>query len=321
MLKEKKFSMRRFGVELEVGNAVPQDVVVDYILEASERPVEITEWGQSTNNLYWHVKEDATCGVLSGHFGLPTSVRTYGTEIASFVGSGIHDLIEIMNVANHLSKSGVKVNDFCGFHIHVDVSDFTDEQVAVLLARWVKIEFLMTNTVPERRVNNKYCKMLSKSHRYKSSASYTAAEFWRLMKPVNLRLKSFFDRFRRVTLNIVNYVQACDHLAAGGDELLVKKTVELRLPEGTLNSEDIANWVKLFVNFVDSSLGCDMPPNMRSVMQLHKMLEYLGLQTNATLSPGLTKTREWLLKRMVQYGKEKWQKNASKLLKSINETI
>jgi hypothetical protein len=312
MLTEKKFSTRRFGVELEVGNEVSQDCILDYISTISPRQVEVTDWGQSVNNGYWHIKEDRTCGIDS------TGRVTYGVEIASFVASGIHDLVEIVNIADFLYSKGVKVNDNCGFHIHVDISDFTPEQVGVMMARWAKIEFLMTNIVPTRRVNNKFCKMLTKSHRYKASSSYTDAEFWRLMKPVNLHLQSFFHRYRRTTLNLVNYAMAVEHQSAGGDMSHVRKTVELRLPEGTLDSEDIANWVKVFVTFVDSSMGSSMPYNLRSISSLHKFLEYLGLEpNNAQLSAGLQKAKEWVLQRMSLFGKEKWRKKASKLLKKI----
>lgn len=294
---EKKFSNRKFGVELEVGSEISKFEIAKYIEVVSKRSVSISKYSKSVNNTNWHVKEDASCGLVKFQPGI---------EIASFVASGIGDLVEIMNVSDVLLSKNVKVNNNCGLHIHVNINDFTIEQTTVMLARWVKIENLMKNILPERRVKNKFCRFLSKRKKYKKDKLYSVSEFWNIMNPISedLIYRSNYEEMmnRRVSLNIYNYAEAIRF----PDDILSRKTVELRLPEGTLNSENISNWVKIFVNFVDSCIDKKMPNNLRALSKLDQMFEYLGL--DGELSAGLKKAKEWILKRIVEFGNEKLKK-------------
>jgi len=110
-------SNRPFGVELEVSPDIYPKAIGDILETYSHRPVKISTWKQTLNNRYWHVKTDSTCGYLGN--GLD-----FGYEIASYKASGYVDICHIAGIAERLSEHGISVNDNCGFHIHMDLSDF-----------------------------------------------------------------------------------------------------------------------------------------------------------------------------------------------------
>ena len=251
----RKFSIKRpFGVELEVSNLgrppgteIDFQISFDYVRDivktnTPRKVIAMNEWSQSVNNNYWHVKYDATCGELGKGTGHPR-----GWEVASFKASGYDDLLHIANMANILHTMGVRVNDHCGLHVHVDISDFTICQAAVLVARWIKAEYWMKQAVPKNRRRNKYCKFLTSKKKYDSSYQYTPEEFWYKIRPTNFCPHE--NAQKKVTLNMVNYAE----FKAAGVYSTGRPTVELRLPEGTLNGQDIINWVVLFLYFVESS--------------------------------------------------------------------
>ena len=140
---------RKFGVELEVSPFIHKSAI-GLLLEDFElffgtgRAVRVTSelkgWAMTDNNSYWHVKYDSTCGPK----GKP---HDYGWEIASFIGRSEQDLEIISNAAKWLADSGVQTNNNCGYHIHIDVSDFTPEGIGLLLANWLKIEYSVLSSV------------------------------------------------------------------------------------------------------------------------------------------------------------------------------
>ena len=46
----------------------------------------------------------------------------------------------------------------CGYHIHINASDFNEEEMGRLISYWLLIEDVFFNMVPFRRTVNKYCK-------------------------------------------------------------------------------------------------------------------------------------------------------------------
>lgn len=289
----RKFNFpRRFGVELEVGHEIKKPTIRRQILSVSNKDVHTSRYNLSTNNDYWHVKDDATCGV-KGHSG------PKGVEIASFIASGLKDLNHICDVADHLLKYGVKVNNNCGLHIHVDVSDISEDQMSRILASWVRVEPFLALTVPFMRVISPYAEpyflMFYRLDIDPLNKIVSPQEVYRALKPQDLSYYENFDRRR--TLNLVNY---CRAIKEGHN---TRKTIEFRWPEGTLCAEDIKNWVRLFVNFVEHAKDIKYVirkghPTLNEVMYL------LGLghtkEKFAILSDGLLTTKAWLLNRLIK---------------------
>lgn len=304
----RKFSsQRRFGIELEFGNTISKTKVKSVIKAISPVPVTVTRYQPSVNNNFWHVKSDATCGPL-GRLG------PKGVEVASFIGRGIADLQHIADVAVELSQSGCKVNDNCGLHIHADAADLSVKQVGNLLAYWFKIERCLQFSLPERRRDNEYCKLLgSKIQVPKYLPVLSSPEnFYCLASPTNLGY--FENQDRRVNLNLVNYARATLY---GSD---ARKTIELRWPEGTLESADVKCWTRLFLHFIETCKNRAFPVNLAPA-SLPEMLVYLGLgqegSTFSILSEGLLDTKTWLLERFVKYSQNQYAQEATNILDFI----
>ena len=301
---------------------ISKQYIKDVIAKKSSRHVVVTEgvfgddcpgWAQTSQNDYWHVKYDSTCGPLG------KKKDNGGWEVASFIAQGQRDLWHIGTVADALREAGVEINNNCGLHIHAEVKDFVPEQVSVLVARWMRIEPWICQILPPHRRTNKYCRLLSKYFRY--SISSDAYGFWQNIKPSNLNVHE--NPQKKLAINLVNYAAAIRGEAGHGGYDISRKTVELRLPEGTLTSSEIINWGYLYLLFVDLCKNAAPPPNfgpvnLSPVSTLDDFLRYLGLESDHgvyLLSDELFELKKWVLNRMVQWGTLKYAKEAKKKLK------
>lgn len=281
---------RRFGVELEVGNEIRKAQIKRAILKHSDFPVVCSGWATSKNNAFWHIKNDATCG-KDGWEG------NRGFEIASYVASGWRQLLQIEQCVRSVQKLGVKTNKNCGLHVHVDVTDFSTFEMASLVAHWLKIELRMLHSVPRRRASfDGYSKPIMHSTCFyiERNRSYSPGEFWEMFVPED---GEPYVVDRAVTLNIQNYLKLLKWPA------WLKGTVEFRWPEGTLNSVDVKNWIRLFVNFVENSKDRPMPEDICH-SDLDETLDILGLghpDGLTVLSPGLHETKTWFLERIIKH--------------------
>lgn len=293
-------TLRRFGVEMEVGNEHSQIYLADAISRVSPRGGKICEHLQSKNNSGWHIKTDSSCARCDWDIGY---------EIASFVASGWRDMLEIADAADALRGAQVRVNRQCGLHVHVDISDFNLSQAGSLMAAWLSIEPFMMQTVPSYRFKTGYCEPLRCSRRFSYDVPHKPEEVWEIFKPIDL--DSIRSDDRRRMMNVVNYAIGLNKKRS------TRKTVEFRFPEGTLAGSNVANWVRLFVNFVEQyktrSLGTISKTNC-----VNRCLNYLGLGHEGDrfviLSPGLMKTKTWLLRRVLVYGQHEWRKQARRIL-------
>jgi hypothetical protein len=295
-LKYVKFdSQRRFGVELEVGNEVKKKAVQSAISSVSKYSAYVSRYALSNNNRYWHIKDDATCG-LKGRNG------PKGVEIASFIGNGISDIEHISFVSSKLNEIGCKTNHNCGLHVHAEVSDLTMNQVAVIVAHWIKIERLISMILPIRRYQSEHCKFMFAPSCEDNvfglcrKKKYTCHDFLEAVSPKNL---SYFDNDdRRYNLNLVNLVRAVK------DNSPNRRTIELRWPEGTLDPLDIRCWVKIFLLFIDNCKDKKMPRNLEHC-GLVEGLQMFGLNhpkdTFIIMSESIHETKTWFLERILNY--------------------
>lgn len=286
-------SMRRFGVEIEVGHEVKKKDVHLAIKSSSQHDVYTSRYGLSSNNRHWHVKDDATCGI-KGRKG------PKGVEIASFVGNGNQDIDHISQMAGNLSQIGCKTNDNCGLHIHAEAVDFTVEQCSILVAYWIKIEKILSMALPIRRNRSEYCKFTfphdaSFDFKLCRETKYSADLFWQIISPKNL---GFFDNEdRRFNLNLVNFARSIR------DQNLHRKTIELRWPEGSLDPIDIGCWTRLFLSFVENCKFMIMPNNLED-LSLQQTLCCVGLenlQSFTILSRNMHETKTWFLERIIKH--------------------
>jgi hypothetical protein len=311
----KKFdSARNFGVELEVGNEISRSAISSVIKNTTKMKVSIANYSQSVNNSNWVVKTDASCGKKVRSNGMNEG----GYEIASFVASGIEDAEKIARVAASLKRRKVRANDNCGYHIHVNVSDFLEEQVGNLVGYWVMIEDILFSAVPFRRTVNKYCKKVKlKKISFDGiiESLNTGKKLWEHFRPKVLNLRSPTEK--RYSLNLLNYFVA-------SRTKFKRKTIEFRFPEGTLSRETVKNFILLLVNFVENVKN--MPtPIVKEKKTIEEALIFLGLsdaKSFCLLDLNLMKVKVWLLKRIVRYSKSIAHKDQAKaILARINRGI
>lgn len=301
--KELKIS-RNFGVELEVGNEVHPSIIVGAIVDNSTFPIRFSEeWDIANNNNYWQVKRDSSCGVIGkGHDA--------GWEIASFKANSDIDLKEICKIVHILSKK-LHVNDNCGLHFHVEVLDFTDEQLGIMIANWAKIEHFLFQLVPARRRNNFYCLPISKYKKFKYAKRDNPTDFFYSILPNNI---SYYENAqRRFAINLVNISHYMRNVKKDMFLGNVKKTVEFRFPEGTLNCNDVYFWTHLFISFIENAKKLKMPKNMENVITTDEFFDILGLgHTEGCFSffdNNIIKLKKWIFNRIIMFGENKYSCN------------
>lgn len=308
---------RRFGIEIEVNKTISKASIVKAIEEYSNHSVHSFSYGKSINNKLWHVKFDITCGE-------DEEDADGGWEVASFVGHTPQDIIHMGDVATVLKDAGAKVNRFCGFHIHAEATDMLPHQVGVMLAYWIKIEKVLTNLIPFYR-SFEHCELLNSvmesmdGPRFRNR-HYSPQELYNYFIPIAEEDEDDPMDYRYRAINIINY-----HLALN-DRRRKRRTLELRLPESTLESDNIIGWLRLYLNFIEYTKDAAMPENLLPC-DLREALTYLGLNhdrdTFYLFGPSLNKTRIWFLQKLIknlQYP-SKLQKmikeDAKKLLKEV----
>lgn len=303
--------LRKFGLEFEIGGELGVATVAGVIRSLSFHPVNCTtSWRQSINNNYWDVKFDRTCGVLGE---INNVYIDHGWEIASYIACGETDLDHIAAVMAEFERiTSSAPNHNCGFHIHCDVSDFSPREIGILMARWIKIEPMLCQMVPEHRINNKFCRLLS-AKRISKRKRYKPEEVWGRLKPTKYTPHDNIQK--KVTLNTVNYAAALQtETEATAIKSIapkdIRKTVEFRLPEGTLKKDAINGWVHFFVRFVESSKRAAMPTNLGEVSKIKQFFKYCDMsKINNNLD--LLRAKLFLIERLYKFGNEEVKKQLS----------
>lgn len=293
----KKFtSSRSFGVELEIGNEVSPQTITSIIANSSKIPVKNNLYKSSINNNFWDVKMDGSCGKSTDEFG----INEGGYEITSFKACGIKQLQHICSVVRKIKKIGVKVNNNCGMHVHVDIQDFSENDIGRLIQAWICVEKVVLLAVPRRRRWNKYCMPFCYNQKMLIDQNSDPLDVWNHYKPSHILSHSNIDR--RKTMNLVNYTR---YLKIKNFK---RPTVEFRFPEGTMSAVSVKNWVRLLVNFVTN-----IKNNKIDLDNIHKFnfednLYILGLGHSKNsfniLSRGMRETKIWFLNRILRYSED-----------------
>jgi len=311
---------RKFGVELEVSPDLHK-TKIGHLLEdfemfyGSSRRVKVTSgakgWEDTNSNDYWHVKYDSTCGPIG-------KSEDHGWEIASFIGISQSDLNDISEAGSWLKSQGVSTNKNCGYHIHIDVSDLTPENIGLMIARWLKIEFCVMSACASQRLSNQYCQFLN-IRKITQNAIYNPLNlkrFWDDMAPQNLGIHDNPDK--RYTVNPIGY------RIGQINPMHPRKTVEFRFPECLLDENHIKNWVHLLLCFVDNCCNFNsVPENIQKSTSVSEVLQILGLEGSESfyfLDKELFDTKIWFLNKIISQSAETcYSKQASELLAFILE--
>lgn len=265
---------RKFGVELEFTAEEPnsreflQRHIQSVLHEMNiNHEVQVREWEHTNDNHgIWVCKTDSSCGF----------------EVCTPPLQGPEELKVLGEVCRKLNEVGAKFNNSCGLHVHISVTDFTNEQFYTLLMYWIKNEHNVMNAHPaHRQENTRYCgPAISRVQDWEADVNYDGRSLYREI------------RNHRGAINARYWEN--------------RKTVEWRMGEMDLDPESVKNRVRFLIWFVETCKKLPPPENLnlytpRQMMRLMGLLEDESGIIKKIFSPAVHSMRTWLLDRMEQY--------------------
>jgi len=210
---------RRFGVEIEAYNCT-QEKLLHELREAGIR-VAIEGYTHRTTE-HWKLVTDSS---LSGN-------DTF--ELVSPILAGEAGLKELETVCWVLDLCDVKVNDSCGFHVHMDAANFNMETWKNLALTYKHLEPVIDSFMPGSRRNNQYCQSL---HGISDTAIREASTI--------TDLQCVFNNRRYYKLNLEAYSR--------------HRTVEFRQHSGTTNYTKMEKWIRFLNGLVTFASAASLP--------------------------------------------------------------
>jgi len=187
-------SDRKFGVELET------DESPDY-----------EDWADGCD---WGAKHDGS---------------TNGMEFVSPPMRGNDGFDSVMEFTKKMDRNGCEVNDSCGFHLHIDLSDTDAGQRKSIALAYHYTRMVWESFVDESRRDTNYA-------RRNVGSRHGIGDYWNRTKILASNSKPEVSS-RYVWINWDSY-----------DKF---RTVEVRSHEPTCDGETVCNWIKAHTRFVD----------------------------------------------------------------------
>ena len=277
-------SNRRFGVELEF--TYPNNEELYHIIyDNTNEPVIYTGWQHSIDNNEWICKTDSTCGY----------------EIASKVLQGIEGIYSLGKVIKVLFDNDVKYDESCGLHVHINISDFNQNQFDILCAWWIKAEHCILSMLPSHRRNNPYCLALN-NNVYIINMNENGNYNMRQLR------QSLFERRSTLNTRLFNNNQS------------ESSRVEFRLAEMSLDIEYIKNWCRLLIWFVDICKVMPPPTNLKWFTP-KEFVRFMGLMDDNrdVIIKSFSKTISSMRSQLISSMKHWREINVDKTNSEINE--
>jgi hypothetical protein len=274
------FDMRNRPIGYEDGK-LPEGIhyIGNLVRKLTDERVLIHKWGNDHHNDCWIVKPDGSCGM----------------EICTPVLKGWRGLKQVCYVADGLFQDRkISADERCSFHVHIDVSDLSELQIASIITWWVKCEAVFMDSVPIRRKRNQYCQLLGQTDIFENIESG-------LFSPESLLRKVGDCKYYSV--NTFHYQNK------------KRKTIEFRIMDNDCcrDSWSAKNWVRLILHFVERAIKKGLPVDYEENDQWSgycwldpmEVFEFLGfLPEQYDLSAGLQQVRRWFLNRLFTFGRE-----------------
>ncbi len=177
------------------------------------------------------------------------SLPRTGFEINSAPANGDKFVEQMYEFDECFQQAGAYISERCGLHTHADARDFNAYDVRRMIKLYAKLEDALFDIVPIERRRTKYAtpcgetlisKITSVAHPKTSKRRlietlYTDVDDFKKMKET----KAIDPLKRRRALNIHSWA--------------FRKTFELRLPNGSIEAEDMVNWAILWGTIVDTA--------------------------------------------------------------------
>ena len=216
--------MRNFGIELEFTS---QDKTIDRMAEIIEANTgqKITVAGYFNKQNKWRLKSDSS---IRGRNGMEFVTPILKTQ---------EDLDKVKKIAQVIIDNGGRINNSCGFHVHIDVTDKDEKPMRRLMKYILKYEMAIESLVSKSRrgFSNSYCSSVNRDFDHNLWEMFGGLDGKSLR---HLIRRSVF-RNRNSKWNFQNYWE--------------QGSFESRAHQGTLNPEKIEKWVQLNQAIVSSA--------------------------------------------------------------------
>jgi hypothetical protein len=270
---------RRYGIEIEVnafdgiarGQNDPPPVGIDQVgfivNKITKERTEIKTWHHTHNNNSWIIKPDGSAGI----------------EICTPILKGWKDLLKSCRLVHAFKEDEqIQADDRCSLHIHLNTSDLSREQLATVLAYWIKCEPTFMDSVPSKRKLNRYCQLIGVTDLFTHDFLMDADEIIQRL-----------GRHKYTSMNTYHFVRDA------------RPTIEFRIMENDTCTDPffVKNWVRLMLHFVKRTCELGLPnlyeegDRWSSLLWLDTLdvLSILGFDGSCELSPGLKQVRNWFL--------------------------
>jgi hypothetical protein len=195
-----------------------------------------------------------------------------GCEVVSPILSGSEGLESVRKVVRALKAAGARVDNSCGFHVHVNARDLQGPELINAVRRYAQHETTIDSFMAPRRRESR-------------------SEWCRSMVELSRTLSGRGDLF--VATNVANLPQTRYYklnLAA----YVKHGTLEFRQHAGTLNLNKMINWIMFCVQFVeDSRLPQSYLDNYKTLAEQKKLVKAAQVLARLPLP-------------RVGYGRESW---------------
>lgn len=217
------------------GDATLREDSDDYLCNnCSNKKKPITIVGLETEEFYYRYGIELECIYLDDEEQVDRT-GWIDTEDGSIKPSGIEYNSPIFqndctNEINGFCREASEihgVNKSCGFHLHIESKDFSDEKLGLIYRNAKNLESWLFSIVAESRRENNYCRKLTNIESIKKFD-----DAWYKTYEHSGRKKNKYDETRYFWLNFHSHYY--------------RGTIEIRLHQGTIDPVKIMNWVKLW---------------------------------------------------------------------------
>jgi len=283
-------SQRRFGIELEINSfdkkSRPEsgkrpagiEHVARVVQENTEEGADIKDYEHTQDNSRWIIKPDSSCGI----------------EICTPPLKGWRGIKKVCQVVEAFRRdSKISVDRRCSVHVHVEVADLCEAEIASIICHWIKAEQIFLDLVPLERKRNRYCQSIDMTSLFEVESQLAPADIIRRIGDV-----------KYYSLN-TNQMRRTNNQ---------RKTLEFRIIEGAGCKDPFLckNWVRLLLHFVEMTCRRPLPAPFKMndpwtgfcLLDTKHVMDILGFGNDPSiyeLSTGLTQTRNWMLARLLCY--------------------
>ena len=181
------------------------------------------------------------------------SIPDAGCEIQTNPASGDNFLSDISALNEALEQSGADVDSSCGFHVHVDASDYNQYDLRKFMLVWIAVEPAMFELVTKDRIIGSYCKPCGQLFaNILTGHEGTDGKNWRQRLAAGLYLVGDYKKLDK-SIKTLKSTKWGDqrYLAVNLHSFFVRKSIEYRLHESTVKPDVILNWPLVCANLIE----------------------------------------------------------------------